>query len=68
MKKLSTRVMLAMGKRTTQTPTIGLDLGDRSSYYCVLDETGRIVREARPPHNPLAARWSPSNPRFRASN
>jgi hypothetical protein len=28
-----------------QKLTIGLDLGDRSSYYCVLDETGQIVME-----------------------
>src|SRR5512136_2599630 len=25
--------------------TIGMDLGDKSSRYCVLDEQGRIVRE-----------------------
>jgi hypothetical protein len=25
--------------------TIGLDLGDRSSYYCVLDEAGEVVLE-----------------------
>jgi hypothetical protein len=25
--------------------TIGLDLGDRSSYYCVLDEVGRVIQE-----------------------
>jgi hypothetical protein len=27
--------------------TIGLDLGDRSSCYCVLDESGRIVMEQK---------------------
>jgi len=26
--------------------TIGLDLGDRSSRYCVLDEHGEVLREA----------------------
>jgi hypothetical protein len=25
-----------------QKLTIGLDLGDRNSWYCVLDEAGRI--------------------------
>ena len=25
--------------------TIGLDLGDRSSYYCVLDEAGEVMQE-----------------------
>src|SRR5216683_76391 len=26
--------------------TIGLDLGDRSSYYCVLDEASKVIQEA----------------------
>ena len=26
--------------------TIGLDLGDRLSYYCVLDEAGKVIQEA----------------------
>src|ERR1700750_1303093 len=30
-----------------QTLTIGLDLGDRNSWYCVLDETGQIQLEQR---------------------
>jgi transposase len=30
-----------------QKLTIGLDLGDRSSWYCVLDEAGAIVLEQR---------------------
>ena len=25
--------------------TIGLDLGDRSSYYCILDEAGEVILE-----------------------
>ena len=25
--------------------TIGLDLGDRSSHYCILDETGNVILE-----------------------
>jgi hypothetical protein len=28
--------------------TIGLDLGDRSSHYCILDEAGNVILE----HNP----------------
>ena len=27
--------------------TIGLDLGDRTSHYCVLDETGEVVMESK---------------------
>ena len=29
--------------------TIGLDLGDRYSSYCILDETGEILREQKLP-------------------
>ena len=32
--------------------TIGLDLGDRSSCYCVLDENGEIIREQKIPTTP----------------
>ena len=32
-----------------QKLTIGLDLGDRSSCYCVLDETGHILVEGKVP-------------------
>ncbi len=34
----------AMGKGT-----VGLDLGDRYSYYCLLDDEGRLVEEGRLP-------------------
>jgi transposase len=34
--------------------TIGLDLGDRSSHYCVLDESGRIVVESKTVTSPNA--------------
>jgi hypothetical protein len=30
-----------------QKLTIGLDLGDRSSWYCVLDEAGEVLLEQR---------------------
>ena len=30
--------------------TLGLDLGDRSHYVCVLDATGQIIREASLPN------------------
>jgi transposase len=32
----------------------GLDLGDRSSHYCVLDESGRIVTESKTATSPKA--------------
>jgi hypothetical protein len=28
--------------------TIGLDLGDRSSHYCILDEAGNVILETQP--------------------
>src|SRR3974377_2147281 len=34
--------------------TIGLDLGDRSSSYCVLDEAGEILLEQKLPTTPEA--------------
>ena len=34
--------------------TIGLDLGDRWSYYCVLDEAGEILLEQKLPTTPEA--------------
>jgi predicted NBD/HSP70 family sugar kinase len=34
--------------------TIGLELGDRSSSYCVLDEAGEILLEERLPTTPEA--------------
>jgi transposase len=34
--------------------TIGLDLGDRSSSYCILDEAGKILLEQKLPTSPEA--------------
>ena len=47
MKKISTVVMKRSRKVSQATRTIGLDLGDRNSWYCVLDEAGRVQREQR---------------------
>src|SRR5215469_11553065 len=35
------------GQRTQPRLTVGLDLGDRHSWYCVLDEAGQIRQEQR---------------------
>ena len=46
MKKSST--VAATSKRNIgQKLTIGLDLGDRSSWYCMLDEAGEVVGEKK---------------------
>ena len=42
MKKSSTAAVQST-RNFDQKLTIGLDLGDRSSWYCVLDETGAVV-------------------------
>src|ERR1044072_6109043 len=52
MKKLTTAATNWIGKQ--ERLTIGLDLGDRSSHYCVLDESGRIVTESKTATSPKA--------------
>lgn len=47
MKKVSTAAVKTSRNISQQNLTIGLDLGDRSSCYCVLDEDGQIVQERR---------------------
>jgi transposase len=47
MKKGSTVAAKPSRKISEQTLTIGLDLGDRSSWYCVLNESGEVVLEQR---------------------
>jgi transposase len=45
MKRSITTTGKASTKMRSQKLTIGLDLGDRSSWYCVLDERGELVLE-----------------------
>ena len=47
MKKVSTAIRKQSRIFSRPNLTIGLDLGDRSSYYCVLDEGGSIVMEQK---------------------
>jgi len=47
MKKISTAATKPSRNFSQQKLTIGLDLGDRSSCYCVLDESGHIVMEQK---------------------
>src|SRR5580698_10412727 len=39
----------AKAKRTQESVTIGMDLGDRSSRYCMLSGEGEILREDQVP-------------------
>jgi transposase len=52
MKKISTTATKAF--RKMEKLTIGLDLGDRSSWYCVLDERGELVLEQKVSTTPKA--------------
>jgi transposase len=54
MKKISTTGAEKFGKMQVQRLTIGLDLGDRSSWYCVLDERGELVQEQKLSTTPKA--------------
>ncbi|MGA8733204.1 MAG: hypothetical protein WB558_04705 [Terriglobales bacterium] len=47
MKKISTAGARQTRNFREQKLTIGLDLGDRSSWYCVLDEAGEVALEQR---------------------
>src|SRR5450759_5167830 len=47
MKKISTVAVKQSRNCSEQKLTIGFDLGDRSSWYCVLDEAGSVVLEQR---------------------
>src|ERR1035441_9603143 len=52
MKKPSTKTVRQRGKLHDGQLTIGLDLGDRSSFYCVLNESGEVILEERFATNP----------------
>src|SRR6202140_1244121 len=47
MKKISTAAAKQSKNFSQQKLTIGLDLGDRNSWYCVVDEAGQIQLEQR---------------------
>jgi transposase len=47
MKKSSTAAAMQSRNISQQKLTIGLDLGDRNSWYCVLDEAGKVQLEQR---------------------
>ena len=47
MKKVSIAAANQIRNFSGQKLTIGLDLGDRSSWYCMLDEAGSVLLEQR---------------------
>jgi transposase len=54
MKKISTVQAISNEILEEQKLTIGLDLGDRWSFYCVLDEAGQIILEQKVATTPEA--------------
>src|ERR1700674_5666474 len=54
MKKISTAATRQIKNFSEQKLTIGFDLGDRSSWYCVLDESGRVLLEQKVSTTPKA--------------
>jgi transposase len=54
MKKISTAAAKQIKNISEQKLTIGFDLGDRSSWYCVLDEAGTVLLEQRLSTTPKA--------------
>ncbi len=47
MKKISTRAVAVTKNFRSDKLTIGLDLGDRNSWYCMLDEAGQVLLEQK---------------------
>jgi transposase len=54
MKKISTGAAKQIKNISEQKLTVGLDLGDRSSWYCMLDEAGSTLIEQRVSTTPKA--------------
>jgi transposase len=46
-KKITTRTACRIGKLQDRQLTIGLDVGDRSSFYCVLNVKGEVILESK---------------------
>ena len=56
MEKVSTAAAKSSSNISQQRLTIGLDLGDRNTWYCVVDETGQMQQEQRIRTNAKALR------------
>ena len=56
MKKVSIATTKQSRNFSEQQLTIDLDLGDRSSWYCGLDEAGKVLLEQRVGTTPKAMR------------
>jgi transposase len=59
MKKPNTLTRCRNGNVRNGQLTIGLDVGDRSSFYCVLNERGEVILEARVATTPVQSLIQP---------
>jgi transposase len=59
MKKVSTAAAKQTKNFSQSKLTIGLDLGDRSSWYCLLDEVGEVLVEQKLATTPKALALKP---------
>ena len=50
MRRPSTAALRRTGKLQDRQLTMALDLGNRSSFYCVLNGAGEVILEARVKH------------------
>jgi transposase len=55
-KKITTRTLCRSSRLRDRQLTIGLDVGDRSSFYCVLDGKVEVILKARVATRPEALR------------
>jgi transposase len=52
MEKISTVAMEGIQIFKENQLTIGLDLGDRISHYCIIEEAGEVILESKLPTTP----------------
>jgi len=55
-KKITTRTICRISRLQDGQLTIGLDVGDRSSFYCAIDGKGEVILEAKVATRPEALR------------
>ena len=68
MKKISTMTTNRNKISKQSKLTIGLDLGDRSSHYCILDEAGNAILEHNLPTTPKESTKSSARSRVVGSH
>ena len=71
MKKLTTMTVQRTLNKEDGRLTIGLDRGDRSSSYCVLDEAGDVLLEQQGEHDAQSDKrdfWSDASEPYRIEN